>query len=796
MFIDYLKSAFRNLGRNKVFTIINIIGLATGLASAIVIYLMIEYETSFDSYHQDADNIYRVTEFYTHTVGTEKSGGTPYPLARAIRQTFPEIKATYLAHEPEMDLRVKDHVYKQQNLVVVDSSYFDFFDHKWISGNSKTSLLDPHSMVLTRSIAEKYFPDEDPYGKIIRMDGKFDLKVTGIIEDPPSNTNIPCEVIVSTGLYTTGFKEWIDTWYSYMTGMCTFVSLPEGLSADTLVKQLKEQIIAREYHKSVVDRIAYGLQPLDKVHYEADYSNVNNTYTTDFRFIFIFGIIGFVILVIASINYVNLSTAQSLKRSKEIGIRKVAGAQRPQIFSQFMFETLVVTFFALVLAMILAEVFLPVLNEFIGYGASLSIYKSRTVMYFLVLILVLMTLMSGAYPSIYLSGFKPILAIHNKLNGAGSGIFNLRNLLVVIQFFISLVLIICTIIMINQMDYFRDKDLGFDKKNVLVFNIPEVNKQNGELLEREVRSMPEVDDYTFGIGSPTSDRSRRSDFNSIERDDKQSYTVNIKTVDTNYINFFELKLLAGDNVSQPLNDTVFPLVVNEKLIQFFEIDKPEDAIGHRMEAGVFTGFICGVVEDFHSQTLHQPIIPLVMVSEPTGFGRMILKVHQDNKARVVEKMEIFWNKYFPDFAYDYFTLEDSLGSFYDQEEKTKTMVKFFMFLAILIACLGLFGIVSFIVVRKTKEIGIRKVLGASISEIVFIVAKDFLILVLVANILSWPVSWYIMDRWLEQFSFRISIGIWVFIFAAVLSLVIAMLTISYQAMKAALSNPVEAIKCE
>jgi len=796
MFRNYIITAIRNLYRNNVFTFINIIGLAIGLTSAIVIFLLLEFELSFDKHHEKSKNIYRVLDIYTHSGGTDISGTTCYPLAKAIRLEFPDIPATYISHEPQLDVKVNDNIYNQNNIVIADSLFFDFFDFHWISGNAESSFQSPDDVILTRSIAEKYFPDQDPIGKIIRFDAKYDMVIKGIIEDSPPNSSIPLEMIISTGIYEKGFRGNINTWYTAMSGMCTFIQLPESVSPDDFSKQLKQQIINKNYHKNIIDLLDYGLQDFEKLHFEADYSNISNTYTTNPVFIWIFILIGFFILVIAGINYVNLSTAQSLKRTKEIGIRKVSGAHRGQIFKQFIFETFIITFIALVISLIIAEVFLPYLNEFIGFNANLSIYNSKAVIIFLVCILIFTTLLSGAYPAVYLSGFRPILAIQNNINGLRTGLLNVRSLLVIVQFFISIVLIVCTIVMINQMYYFKNKDLGFDKSDIVVFKIPDSGSENLDAIRQKVLSIPGIIKYSFSIGSPTSDDSRKSDLSSRELENSDRFMVNMKLADTNYIDMFNLKLLAGKPHSIPLSDSSYSIVVNEKLIHYLGISNPEKALGHRIGAGNFIGYVCGVVKDFHVTSLQNPIQPVAIFYEPQGFSRILLKVHPDQKAEIINKIEKEWNILFPNFTCDYFTLEESLGQFYDEESKTKTMIQFFMYLAIIIACLGLFGMVSFMVVRKTKEIGIRKVLGANVSEIVFLISKDFFILIIIANLLAIPVAWYIMNRWLEQFTFRVSINWWVFVIAALGSLLIIFITLCYHAIKAGRSNPVDAIRHE
>jgi len=796
MFRNYIITAIRNLSRNNVFTFINIFGLAIGLTSVIVIFLLLEFELSFDKYHKKSKNIFRVLDVYTHSGGTDVSGTTCYPLAKAIRLEFPDIPATYMSHEYQIDVKVNENVYNQDNIVIADSLFFDFFDFRWISGNAETSLNSPDDVILTRSIAEKYFPNQDPIGRIIRFDAKYDMVIKGIIEDSPPNSSIPIEMIISSGIYKKGFRSGLDTWYTAFSGMCTFVQLPENVSTDDFKKQLKQQIVNKYYSKSVVDLIDYDLQAFEKLHFEADYANINNTYTTDLKFIWILIIIGFVILTLASINYVNLSTAQSLKRTKEIGIRKVSGAQGIQIFKQFIFETFIITFIALVISLILAEIFLPYLNEFIGYQVSLSIYNSKAVIIFLVFILLITTLLSGAYPAIYVSGFRPIFAIRNSFKGSRTGLFNLRRLLIIVQFFISIVLIVCTIVMINQVNYFKNKDLGFDKSDIVVFSIPDTESKNIDAIRQKVISIPGINNYSFSIGSPTSDNSRQSDITSLELENSERFMVNLKLADTNYTNMFNLKILAGNSHSIPLSDSLFPMVVNEKLIHYLGIDSPEEALGHRIGAGNFNGYICGVVKDFHVASLQNPISPVAIFYAPEGFSRLLFKVYPEQKAEVINELEKEWSVIFPDFTCDYFTLEESLGQFYDEENKTKTMIQFFMYVAIIIACLGLFGMVSFILVRKTKEIGIRKVLGANVSGIVMTISKEFFILIIISNLLAIPVSWYIMNGWLEQFTYRVSISWWIFVVAAIGSLLLILITICYHAIKAALSNPVDALRHE
>jgi len=800
MFRNYLTTALRTIWKNKLSSIINILGLSLGIACSILIFLFIEHELSFDDFHVKKDRIYRICEEYIHATGVDRYGSTPYPLAPRLRLDFPDLQFSRIVHLSEIDLQIEeDKVINEYNLLWVDTVFFDLFDYQWISGSPETSLKEPNSIVLTENLVEKYFNEKDPIGKIIRIDNTLDCIVTGIIENPPSNTHLPFNLIIPVdALSQQLFGANYDSFTTTLTGFATYALLPKGYTPETFETQVKETLVDI-YDEETAGNMNYRLEPLNEIHLDSQYSNVDSSYVTERRHIYIYTLVGLFILIIASINFINLATAQALKRSREVGIRKVIGAFRKQLISQFLTETFLTVLLAMIFALILAELFVTKLNDFLGYGIKLSVYNSSGIFFFLTVILIIITLVSGVYPSFIISRFKPVQAIQHNLTSSTKTRHRLlipRSILVILQFIISLILIISTFIIASQMSYFKNTSLGYDKDDILIVQIPDNNITNIKAIRTKIENNPHLLNYTIALDAPTAYYNMDTYFSPDDASQKE-FLVSIKPVDTSYLRTFGLELLAGEWVPfKTEEDTIYDYVVNEKVLSMLGIHDPYEALGRRLQVGRYEGTIHGVVRDFHNQSLSLPIEPVIFVYSPRYFYNVLIKSYPGKIEDNIQYLEKTWSEIFPGFTFNYEILENRLLDQYDSETRTYTVIRIFAFLAIIIACLGLFGLVSYLVVNRTKEIGIRKVLGARIVEIIELIARDFFLLIIIANLIAAPLAWIFMNRWLEQFSYRVSIHWWIFLITALISLMIAFITILYQALVAAYTNPVEAIKYE
>nr|NQU93482.1 FtsX-like permease family protein [Bacteroidota bacterium] len=501
-------------------------------------------------------------------------------------------------------------------------------------------------------------------------------------------------------------------------------------------------------------------------------------------------------IIVGIINFVNLSTAQSLKRFREIGIRKAIGAYRGQIFKQFILETAIITCIAVLIAIILTEVFMPYLNDFLGNRTDLSIYQSRFFFPFIIVMLITITWFTGLYPAMIMARFQPVLALKGSMGFTRRKRIDLRKSLVVFQFFVSVALIISSITISNQISYIRNKDLGFDKENQILVNFPETEYDKMAVLRSDLLSIPGVVNVTFGPG-PASSSNMTTNFQIVDSDIEDEIRLNLKCADTNYMTTTGLNLIAGEWFkAQAEGDTIYDVVVNEEMIVLLGLKNPHEALGRKLRISSIDCIICGVVGNFHLYSLHRKIIPVAFIHLPEYMFSIILKYTPGQESQVLTHFEEVWNKHYPDSFFNYKMYDKNVEEAYEADFRTFEIVRFFSLIAIMIGCLGLFGLVSFMVVQKTKEIGIRKVMGAQPGQIITMLTRIFLSWVLIANLIAWPVAWYAMNRWLENFTYRTSIHWWVFFAAALFSVFIALIAIFYHALRAARTNPVEAIKYE
>lgn len=797
MFKNYIQTSIRVLTRNKVFSLINIFGLAIGLTSVIIIFLFIKYELSFDKHHTNYENIYRVVTQNSKNDHEQFDCAVPVPLSSALKENLTGHNyVTQIYYHYEELLRVGEEKYLEQGIFFVDTNYTKVFDLKFISGSSE-DLKHPNNLFLTKNIAEKYFGGvEQALGKTVRVKDSILLQVKGVVENPPRTSHIPYTMILSWSSLSDAFFQFeYDSWGTVISGFGTYLTLNENESADNVGKKIQKIVEEfRDEDDEVLDR--YYLQPLHEIHFDERFETYSGSYITSKRFIWIFTSVALFILLIAFINFTNLSLVQTIKRTKEVGVRKVLGADRGRLIKQFLGETFILLLIAEIIAVILTEVVLSKINHVLGNNIELKLYGDISMITFLFLVLFSLTFLSGIYPALALSRFNPIKALRYNTELRSKKSPSLFSLLVIFQFFVSQVLIVSAIIIYLQINYFKNKDLGFNKDDIMLLNIPENQQKKSGVLVDQLMQIPEVENVSLGIGAPISDANINSNF-IIEGDDN-NYYANVKTVDTAYNELYGLKLLAGKWYSRSnQQDTSFNIVVNKSLIRKIGLSDPDEAIGMYLKMfGSNHARIIGVVDDFHLYSLQHNISPVVFMPYEQLYRQLSIKINGVDFISFKPKLEKVWNDVFPDYFFNYEILDDKIQGLYSTEQRTSDIIKIFTFIAIVIACLGLYGLVSFMLVQRTKEIGIRKALGASVPSLILLVSKRFLKLVVVSCIIAWPVAYYLMNNWLKDYAFKIEIQLWVFLVAGLLLILITFITIFHQAYKVSKTNPVDVLKYE
>lgn len=728
--------------------------------------------------------------------GIEHDGSTPYPLIEALKTDFSfieEVCGIYLY--PNGLITFEEEKFPEESILFTKPEFFRIFDYEWILGNPDEALLNPGSVVLTESIAKKYFNNEDPIGKTFTLDNYYKLSVTGIIKDPPKNSHIPfCMVIPEKMMSEKAIGSNYNRWTRTLPGMACYILLPEKHPALSMDKQL-DDLVKKYYEDEDHEMISFSLQALDDIHYNTRYDAYDYSYLTNRKNLIIFSIVGLLILIIACINFINIATTQAIKRSREVGIRKTIGATRGRLIRHFMGETYLISFISIIFSLILAEIFLPDLNNFLGYGINIRLYGSLAIIVFLIIIFTIIGFLSGFYPAMVLSSYKPSSSLSKKAELSSGRKISLRSILVVFQFIITQILIICSIIISLQINFFQNKDLGFFSKDIINVEFPNAQYSKKKSFQTTIEQFPEIKKITLAYGAPTANSNLGTIFNIPGSEEE--YRVSFKPVDQNYMQTFKLNLLAGEWLP-PYNaeDTLKHYIVNKELINTIGLIDPIDAIGKEIIFNGWRGDIRGVLQNFHMSSIKNNIEPVVLLHYPGAYGEANIHIDPINIDKAIKKIKTVWEEFFPEDYFKYQYIDDFLTEQYESENRIFTIIKVFSLIAILISCLGLFGLVSYITAQKTKEVGIRKAIGASVGKIVILLSAEFSKWVLLANIVSWPVAWFVMNKWLQNFAYPIDMPLWVFPLSALVSLIIALMTVSYQAIRTANSNPVEALRYE
>ncbi len=798
MLKNYLVTALRNIRRQKGYSFLNIAGLAIGITCFILISLYVQNELSYDKHHKEADQIYRVCSehpFVYH--GKNQSAITPAPLAPALVEDLPEVVSSVrFTDDSNVLLSTDDNKFLEESVYFASPGIFNVFSFQLLKGDPQNMLTEPYSLILSERMAEKYFGDENPVGKILKFEDRHDFKVTGVVKNMPNNSHFIADFIAPFKTYGSIYNQDFTSWMQ--SGYYTYIKLRENTDPKELEDKL-QGYMERAFRKGQNrEGFRFFLQPLTKIHLHSDLIGeigVNN----DIKNIYIFGFIAFLILIIACINYMNLITARSSKRSKEVGIRKVVGAQRSQVIKQFFGESIILTSLALLFSLFLVRLILPVFNRFVERDLSLDLIKNPQFSLWLVGILVFTGILAGCYPALVLSSFKPVSILRGWVKKRSQGI-SLRNILVVVQFSISITLVICTLVIRNQLHYIKNRDVGYRKDQIITMRIrdPQISR-NLHRIKNELREHSKVVSVSSSSNLPhrITSLTRASTPQAAEN---EFFAMYQSTVDYDFIDLFEIELVKGRNFSRDFpSDDEDTFLVNETAVKALGYSQPlgKEIVTPVHGGGERRGRIIGVMKDFNMLSLHQSIEPLGLALDPEGRQRYLsIKIRGLDIPETIkfirEKMEVVSSIY--PFEYQFF--DDVFARVYENEQKTGKMFNTFTLLALVIACLGLLGLTSFATEQRTKEIGIRKILGSSISGIIVLLSKEFTKWVLLSNIFAWPVAYFVMNRWLENFAYRVRIDLGTFFISGFLTLMMALLTVSFQSTKAAHANPVDSLRYE
>jgi putative ABC transport system permease protein len=793
MLKNYFKIALRNLWKHKIFSFINIMGLTVGMTSCFLIFLYVKFELSYDSMHNKADRIYRIVSDIKTPSDVIHAGGPSWAVPPHIKPDFPQVEEFVRVSYESFLIRRGNIKFQEEKSVYVDSGFFKVFDFKLIKGNPQTALNEPFSIVLSQTAAKKYFGKEEPIGQTLLFTGEGRAaKVTGIMKDIPENSQIKADMLVSMSTLTKAFNQGLDDqWGNY--GSNAYLLLKEGTDPKQLEKQFPAFLEKRngEEMKKYQMYPTLFLEPLRDVYL---HSTRDGSKTGNIKNVYIFSIIAVFILLIACINFINLTTARSAERAKEVGIRKVVGALKSQLARQFAGESVLLCIIAFILTVLFTWMLGPLFNQLAGKTITEGIFHQPGYLLILLLSSIGIGLLAGFYPALVLSSFHPIIVLKGRFASGSKGSF-LRKGLVIVQFSISIALITGTIIVYRQMNYMRSQSLGFNKDQMLVM---ETNGDPGiNAFKQSLADIPLVKSTSLSSSVPGSDNPGAYSEIENKKGDLQIANLDLYFVDFDYIPNLKMQMLAGRPFSKEFGtDTSQAMVLNERAVKLFGYSSPQEAVGRKFKQWGREGKIIGVVKDFHFKSLQEEIKPLSMRIEPGGCHLVAANIDGKNIAATLAAIENKWKTIIPNRPFSYYFLDEFFDRQYRSEMRFGNLFLYFAILAIFISCLGLLGLASYSTFQRTREIGIRKVMGASVSGIVHLLSKEFLMLLLAAFIIASPVAWWVMHNWLQDFSYRIGISWWMFILSGGIAFVIALVTVSFEAIKAAVANPVKSLRTE
>ncbi|MEP0984247.1 ABC transporter permease [Ekhidna sp.] len=809
MLKNYLKTALRNLSRNKAYSFLNVLGLALGIGCALVIYKVIVFENSFDKHQENYSDIYRIVGQGIRAGEVSKGMGTPHPVGPSLKEDFPDVEIVARTHYEYGDqINVKDgqQINKflvEEGVVYTENDFFKIFTIEFLAGDKETALIEPNTAVLAASQCRILFgldkgQEAEAMGKMFNVGNLLDFKVVGVITDPLEATNFPFTILLeyngqsASNPYFGEGKRWNST----SSNTNTYFLADKGFNQLAFDNKLLD-FVEKHYEEGASERRRFVTQPLAEIHFDDEYGNY--VYSTSPALIKALGIIAIFLVLTACINFINLATAQAANRSKEIGIRKAIGGYSSQLIFQFFTEITLITLVALFCSLAIAEFLFVQLEDVIGTRLTLDLFTGFETMGFLLLLLILVSFLSGFYPSILLSSMNTVKALKSKITAKNhSGGLNLRKALVVAQFTISQFLIIGTVIISAQMKYFIEKDLGFEKEAIIKSYLPERDEVKNARFKTLMLENPAIENITFSLSSPTGNSNSHSNFNYPPLEIEEDFNASYKPADEEYVNLYGLELLAGRNLSKA--DSTNYVIINQRIADLMGFkDDYAGAIGERLTSGWRrnTLKVIGVMKDFHSQDLSEGFQYVMLLRDPEVFYEVAFKTKEGvNVNQAITHFENTWEKVYPQFVQNWQFYDEELAENYEQEQSVATLMTTFSAVSIIIGCLGLYGLIAFIAANRTKEVGIRKALGASILSIIGRFTKEVLALVIVAFLIAAPVAYYILNQWLNDYEFRIDLGLGFFLIAFVVTLFIAAITVSHRTISTALINPATTLKDE
>lgn len=805
MLQNYLKIAIRNLLRNKVFSTINIVGLALGIAVCLIIILFVYDELSYDRYNEKADRTVRVVFRASINGGKISEANVMPPTAQALKNDYPEVlEATRLQQHGSPTIIYDGKKLKENAFASVDSNFFQVFTLPLLKGDAKTALIEPYTAVITQSFAKKYFGDNDPIGKVLFIkEANQNYKVTGLIEKVPKNSHFHFDIFGSmSSIKEAKASSWMTS------GFFTYLVLPKNYDYKQLETKLP-QVIKKYMGPQIQtamgmnlsqflkngNQLGLFLQPLTDIHLDANFTG-NLEPSGNIQYVYIFGAIAIFMLLIACINFMNLSTAGASKRAKEVGIRKVLGSIKQDLIRQFLLESILLTVFALLLSFAIVQLALPIFNDLAEKDLQLNFLEKPQLLAAVLGFGLLVGVLAGSYPAFYLSSFNAIEVLKGKLKLGKS--ISLRSGLVVFQFFISICLIIGTTVVYQQIKYIQQKDLGYNKEQLLVLRNTWMLGKNEQVYRQQILQNTKVQSVSTAGFLPAGPTDSNNSMGYPDGDESQVMRTLEYRVDDQYIPTLGMKIVAGRNFSKQFPTDSSAMIINETAAKAFGWGK--NAVGHTItrfktnEGLKVTYNVIGVVKDFHFKSLHEGITPLLMVSEKS-YG-LIVKVKSNDVEALLTSLKTQWQKLNSEEPFSYSFMDELFEKTYQAEQKISIILSIFSGLTIFVACLGLFGLATFTAEQRTKEIGVRKVLGASVTQIVALLSKEFLKLVLIACCFAFPLGFWLMSKWLQDFAYRVDFSWWIFALAGISTTAIALLTVSYQSIKAALANPVKSLRTE
>lgn len=799
MLKNYIVTAFRNLRRNKANTTINVLGLTLGITCSIVLFLVIQFELSFNKHFAEQDRIYRIiTESVDDNGNTNVSSSMQFPFVRIFQQDYPDIPVTFVENNFSTP-----NIFVEQNgdwvrfpedgdhAAMVHPDYPKIFSHTWLAGNPETALTEANSVVITRRRAMRYFNRVDVVGETLRYNENIMLQITGVIEDYPNTTDLPLDLIFSITTHDQYVKEAAENWGGNYSGLHCFVKLPEGVTQEAFEARMAG-FDARHRGEKYKEGYERKLQPLADMHYATGMATFSVN-TISKNNLLAVGLIGALLLFAACMNFVNLNTALAMKRAKEVGVRKVLGGSRTQLFRQFMGETFLITFMAMLISFGGVELALIQLKEYIGYDLNFTVISDTGMMLFMFMVLLFSVLFSGLYPALIMSSYKPVAALKNKVGEGNGKKVSLRKVLVTLQMSISQALIICTILVVRQMDHFYNAPLGLEPESVVEIFVGNTNAENNQLFRNLASDIPGVETVTFTNTGAISTSLWAGSYKSRVNDEEKKGHAHIKFIDDEFLDTYGIQLIAGENVRETEN--TYEYLVNEVFLKEIGVTNPLDAIGLPATIWGNEGFIKGVVADFNSQSLHEGMKPLMMLYQE-GYASSAIRFETSEIQPMIKGLEEAFVKVFPGREFSANFLDETISGFYEEEQKASLLFQVAAGMAIFIGCIGMFGLVSYIAGRKTKEVGVRKVLGASVSNILMLFSRHFMGLAMIGFVVAAPIAYYFMDKWLQNFEYRIDIGVSTFAFGLLVTLVLVALSTGFRAYRSATVNPVKSLRSE